>query len=111
MKHLSNQQIEKIYNDAVRDMSLTTHLLEKSEFEMYLTGLYVKLSKLKSSEAEKQLQMVEWMQRWLNKQRYINTINIVQAGLINELNNQVVKLEYDKQELINENVKLKENIK
>lgn len=108
--HLSDKQIEKIYRDAVRDMSLSSHLLEKSMFESYLNGLFVKAAKVKGSEAEKQLQTIEWMLDWLSRQSYINTINIVQSRMIADLENRIVKLEYEKEQLLKENINLKENI-
>jgi hypothetical protein len=107
---LTKEQIQKIYSDAVRNMSLSTHLLEKSMFEAYLSGLNAKLLKVKSAESEKQQQTIQWMLSWLSRQYYLNTINIVQSRMITDLENMIVKLEFEKEELLKENINLKQNI-
>lgn len=92
------------------NLELSTHLIEKSAFEDYLNALWVKLVKIKTPEAEIQLQNIEWMQRWLERQFYVNSQNMILSTTINELNRQIVKLEVQNKELIEENQKLKENI-
>lgn len=107
---LTNEQIQKIYSSAMRDISSTSHFLEKSAFESYLTAMFIKVVKIKTIEAEKQLQTIEWMQNWLERQTNINLINVIQSRMLLTYEKQIVKLEFEKEELLKENINLKQNI-
>jgi len=93
------------------DLESSTHLLEKMAFNEYLDALWVKLVNIKTPEAEFQLKNIEWMKRWLDRQMYVNYQNIIQARNIIELTNQIVILELKNKQLLEENQKLKQNIK
>ena len=111
---LTNENIEKIYKiykSAMTDISTTTLFLEKMAFESYLDILFIKVVKIKTPEAEKQLQHIEWMKNWLERQTNINLINVIQSRMLLTYENQIVKLQFENQKLLEENQKLKENIK
>lgn len=105
---LSNEFINKIYRDAMNENQL--HNVQKAQFQCYLSGLKNKLIILKTKEAQEQLQIVEWMDRFLESQTYVNVISSIQSKMIHELERQILKLELDKQDLLTENENLKANI-
>jgi len=106
---------DKILKEHLRasksDLIVQTEGISRIRFEALLSGLKSKLIISKSEKAEEQLADVEWMERNLQRQMFINVNHSFQAKLIMELQSQVLKVELDKISLIEENVKLKKSIK
>lgn len=109
-KILSNEEIEVIYNSAKKDITESVCIFEKAMFESYLEALFIKTVKTKTPEAEKQLQIINWMKNWIERQTLQNVINHVQTKMIYELERQLVQVYADNERLLTENQNLKENI-
>jgi len=103
--------VEKFFHEAMNDEIVYSENMEKEQFELYLDSLFIKLAKLKSNEAKKQIEIIERMKRSLRRFQYVIINHSVQAKLIKELTLQNQILELKNNDLEKENNNLKENIK
>jgi hypothetical protein len=100
--------LEKMFRDSMNDELVYAEFLEKEKFDLYLDGLFIKLAKLKTEDAETQIEIIERMKRFLKRQQYILTNHIYQSKLIQELNLQNQILELKNEDLKKEINKLKQ---
>jgi len=63
-----------------------------------------------AKNAEKNTIILKSMKRFLDRLTYINTLFIFQSKLISEQERQILILESENQELLSENLKLKQNV-
>lgn len=102
--------IEKLYNEAKNENALDIHLFQKATIESFLDAMVYKVLKVKSEEAERQLDNIEFMQRYLKRQENVNVMRILQAKIITSLEHELIKLEAKNKQLLEENIQLKNSI-
>jgi len=102
--------LKKLYHDAMNDDLVNSEMLNKHRFENYLTGLFIKLAKVNTPEARNQMEIIEQMQRDLERQKYILALHNLQARMLRDYTRQIVNLERYNKDLKEENNNLKSNI-
>src|SRR3990167_2873080 len=86
-------RLEGLYTDAINTEMFEMSFFEFEIFESYLDALLLKLDNKKSKEVESNVLRLEWMKRFLHRQRYKNRIQELQSGLIHSMKADCVNYE------------------
>ncbi len=92
--------LESFIRDARSEDLVSSHSVEKYAFVSLISGMIIKLLPNKSEKAQKQLASLYRMERFLDRQTYMNVIQSFQSKLILTQDRQIILLEQEKMELI-----------
>jgi len=113
-----NSYFERAWNDCRTEMFGNSFIIEKLAFENLIDAMIIKIHKKynkgnfinKTPASEDALANLEWMKHFLEKITFKNCISHFQAKVIIEQDRRIVKLEVDKQKLIEELEQIKKRI-
>jgi len=115
MKEKEIKKIETLYREAANDNYLGVLGLEKAQFELTIDAMIIKMGEIKPTDRtndwEEKYERLLWMKDWLNRQAHVNILQIFQAKIIKENEQEIYKLRIKLQKTLEENVQLKKRIK
>jgi hypothetical protein len=101
---MENKEIQRLYEMAKSESYSSSHDINKQVFSSLLSSMVNKLLLKKDDASQKQLAVLQQMDKFLERLTLKNVMYVFQCKLIIKMESQIMILEQDKRDLINRSI-------
>ena len=101
---MENKEIQRLYEMAKSESYSSSHDINKQVFSSLLSSMVNKLLLKKDDASQKQLAVLQQMDKFLDRLTLKNVMYVFQCKLIIKMESQIMILEQDKRDLINRSI-------